>query len=60
MPHEITDVRSQDLAVINVGDEFEVSDWAKKFDVTSEQIRAVVSAVGNQATRVRSYLRARR
>jgi hypothetical protein len=60
MTQGINEGQSRELAHIDLNDEVEVSDWAKRFDVTGEQIRAAVFAVGNQVSRVRSYLQARR
>jgi hypothetical protein len=47
----------QDRARINVGQDYEVRDWAKKFGVTPEQLRAAVTAVGTYAQDVERHLK---
>ena len=37
----------------------EVRDWAKRFGVTVEQLRAAVAQVGNDASRVEAHLKGR-
>lgn len=47
----------QDRARISVSEDYEVRDWAKKFGVTPEQLKAAVAAVGNQASDVEAHLK---
>lgn len=50
----------QDRARISLSDDYEVRDWARKFGVTPEQLKAAVEAVGNQASAVEAYLKSSR
>lgn len=47
-------------AHIDLSDEAQVAEWATEFDVTNDQIRSAVAAVGNRPSRVRSHLQALR
>ena len=44
---------------INTKQDYEVRDWAKKFGVSEEQLRAAVAKVGNQADAVEKHLKGR-
>lgn len=46
----------QDPKSINTHEEWELVYWSKKFNVTKEQIKLAVRAVGNSAEKVRIYL----
>lgn len=46
-----------DRSRINANEDYEVIDWAKKFGVTPEQLRAAVAAVGPMAADVERHLR---
>ena len=46
----------QDRTRINVGEDYELRDWAKKFDVTPEQLKEAVKAVGTSAAAVEAHL----
>ena len=48
----------QDRARINIHQEHEVRDWAARFGVTKEQLKAAVQAVGDRADDVERHLRA--
>lgn len=50
----------QDRTRIDVSQEHERRDWAKKFGVTPEQLEQAVRAVGDQASVVESYLKGNR
>src|SRR4051794_32566383 len=39
----------QDRTRINVNEDYEVRDWSKKFEVSPEELKKAVSAVGNNA-----------
>lgn len=41
---------------ISTDEEYEVRDWAKKFGVTPEELKAAVARVGTEAENVKRYL----
>jgi len=45
---------------INIHQEYELRDWAKKFDATPEQIKEAVQAVGDRADKVEMHLKGSR
>ena len=47
----------QDRTHIALGEDYEVRDWAKKFGVTVDELRAAVKVVGNKASDVEAYLK---
>ncbi len=49
----------QDRTRISLTDDYEVRDWAQKFGVTADVLRAAVQAVGSQAKDVEAYLQKR-
>ncbi|WP_234192575.1 MULTISPECIES: DUF3606 domain-containing protein [Pseudacidovorax] len=46
----------QDRTRINLHEDYEVHDWAKKFGVTPDQLREAVKAVGPESKNVEQYL----
>ena len=46
----------QDRTRININEDYEVRDWARKFGVTPEQLIAAVKKVGSQAADVQKLL----
>lgn len=42
---------------INLNQDYEVRDWAKTLGVTEHELRNAVAAVGNQADKVREFLK---
>lgn len=60
MADDKTKSGGQDRTRISLNEDYEVADWCAKFGVTTEQLKAAVAAVGDQASRVESYLKARR
>ena len=44
--------------LITLEDEYEVRDWTMSFRCTEVELRAVVQAVGNSASKVRAYFEA--
>ncbi|MED5620298.1 DUF3606 domain-containing protein [Ideonella sp. BN130291] len=50
----------QDRQRINVNQDYELRDWAKKFDATPEQIKEAVQAVGDRADKVEMHLKGTR
>jgi len=59
MQDEKFQTRTQDMARINLGDTNDLADWCEKFGVSEDQLKSAVAAVGDKASRVRSYLQAR-
>jgi len=49
MPDDKSQSGGQDRKRISLSQEYEVRDWAKKFNVTPEQLEAAVRAVANDA-----------
>lgn len=47
----------QDRKRISISEDYEVRDWAKKFGVTPEELKAAVKAVGNEAAAVEAHLK---
>jgi hypothetical protein len=47
----------QDRTRINTSQDYEVQDWAKKFGVSPEQLKAAVKAVGSNAKDVEAHLK---
>jgi hypothetical protein len=50
----------QDRKRVNTTEDYEVRDWAKKFGVTPEELKAAVKAVGNEAAAVEAHLKGKR
>ncbi|MBO9643243.1 MAG: DUF3606 domain-containing protein [Pseudacidovorax sp.] len=50
----------QDRTRINLHEDYEVHDWAKKFGVPPDQLREAVKAVGPESKNVEQYLRRER
>jgi len=48
--------RGSDRARININQDHEVRHWAEKFQVSREELRNAVHAVGDRAERVREHL----
>jgi hypothetical protein len=57
MADDLTRRGGQDRARINIHQEHEVRDWAARFGVTREQLKAAVQAVGDRADDVERHLR---
>jgi hypothetical protein len=57
MPDDKTKVGGQDRKRINMGEDYEVRDWSKKFGVTADQLRTAIKAVGSYAEDVEAYLK---
>ena len=47
----------QDRARINVNEDYELRDWAQKFGVSKDQLKAAVQAVGDRAEAVEKHLK---
>ena len=48
-----------DRSLINVNQDHELRYWTQTLDVSEDELRAAVAAVGPQADKVREYLRSR-
>ena len=46
-----------DRTRINTSQDYELQDWAKKFGVSAEQLKAAVKAVGTNAKDVEAHLK---
>lgn len=46
----------QDRSRINVHEDYELRDWSRKFNVTPEQLKSAVAAVGTRADDVAAHL----
>jgi len=57
MADDKTKTSGQDRTRINVNEDYEVRDWAKKLDSTPDQLRAAVKAVGDRAADVEMHLK---
>jgi len=57
MPDNKSQTGGQDRTRISLSEDYEVRDWAKKFGVTPEQLKAAVHAVGNDAKAVEAHLK---
>lgn len=49
-----------DRSLINVNQDHELRYWTQTLDVTEDELRAAVEAVGTSADKVREYLQRRR
>jgi len=57
MPDNTSKPGGQDRTRINVNEPYELRDWAKKFGVSPEQVKAAVQKVGDQADAVERQLK---
>ncbi|KWT70849.1 MULTISPECIES: DUF3606 domain-containing protein [unclassified Variovorax] len=57
MADDKSKVGGQDRSRINLNEDYEVRDWSKSLGVTEDELRKAVAAVGNQADKVREYLK---
>jgi Protein of unknown function (DUF3606) len=57
MSDDKTKSGGQDRTRIDVNEDYELRDWAKKFGVTPEQLKAAVAAVGTSAKDVERKLK---
>ena len=49
-----------DRNFISLKEEYEVKDWAKKYNVTTDELRKAVKAVGSKAEDVERFFKARK
>jgi hypothetical protein len=57
MADDKTKSGGQDRARISLSEDYEVRDWAKKYGVTPDVLKAAVKAVGNEAAAVEAHLK---
>ncbi|GAB2717262.1 DUF3606 domain-containing protein [Comamonas sediminis] len=57
MSDDKTKPGGQDRTRINVNEDYELRDWSKKFNVSAEQLKAAVQAVGTSAAAVEQHLK---
>ena len=57
MADDKTITRPQDAKRINVNEDYELQDWAKKFGVTPDQLKDAVKKVGTSAEAVEKHLK---
>jgi hypothetical protein len=50
-------VGGADRRRINVNEDYELSDWAKKFGVSKDQLKEAVRAAGTEAAKVEQHLK---
>jgi Protein of unknown function (DUF3606) len=60
MSDDKSKIGGEDRQRISLSQDYEVRDWAEKFGVTPEQLKAAVAAVGNQASAVEAHLKSTR
>lgn len=60
MSDDKTQSGGQDRRRISLSEDYELRDWAKKFGVTPDELKAAVKAVGNDAAAVEAHLKAGR
>lgn len=57
MSDDKTKTGGQDRTRIDVNEDYELRDWSKKFNVTPEQLKAAVKAVGTSSAAVEQRLK---
>ena len=60
MADDKTKANGPDRNRINVNEDYELRDWAKKFNASPEQIKVAVRAVGDRADQVEMHLKGSR
>ncbi len=60
MADDRTQRSGQDRSRINVNQDYEVRDWAKKFGVSPDALKKAVQAVGDRADQVEAHLKGSR
>lgn len=57
MPDDKTQRGGQDRQLVSLSDDYELRDWAQKFGVSIDELKAAVQAVGNRAADVEAHLK---
>ena len=57
MSDDKTKAGGQDRTRIDVNEDYELRDWSQKFNVTPEQLKAAVKAVGTSSAAVEQHLK---
>ena len=60
MADDLSKSGGQDRKRISLDQDYEVRDWSKKFNVSAEELKKAVAAVGNEASKVEEYLKKRK
>jgi len=60
MPDDKTRTSGQDRSRISLQEDYEVRDWAAKFGVTADVLKAAVEAVGHDASAVEAHLKGKK
>ncbi len=60
MSDDTTNAQGRDRQRIDIHQDYELRDWSKKFDVTPEQLKEAVQAVGDRAADVEQHLKGSR
>ena len=60
MADDLNNRGGQDRKRIDVTQDYELRDWAKKFDATPDQVKEAVQAVGDRADDVEMHLKGSR
>jgi hypothetical protein len=60
MADDKTQRGGQDRSRINVNQDYELRDWAKKFGVSADEVKKAVQAVGDRADQVEAHLKGSR
>jgi hypothetical protein len=60
MSDDKTKTGGRDRTQIALGEDYEVRDWAQKFGVSPDELKAAVKAVGSKASDVEAHLKGRR
>lgn len=56
MADDLSNRGSPDRDRINMNEDYEIRDWAKKFGVSEDELRQAVQKVGDRADAVRRHL----
>jgi len=60
MPEQSTGSTGQQVQQIDVGSEQDLREWSRKLDVTEDQLKEAVAAVGKRASDVEDHLKGSR
>jgi hypothetical protein len=56
MPDNKKKPGGQDRTRININEDYELRDWAKKFGITKDELKKAVAKVGTSAEAVKKHL----